>query len=71
MTAFNTNGFFRMPIEVIGLISNHLDPEDVFHLSLTTPHFQYIIRDQGICRHALQVGVLPALWSHSLIMYLD
>ncbi|KFA79915.1 hypothetical protein S40288_10031 [Stachybotrys chartarum IBT 40288] len=43
----------RMPIEIIGLITENLSSEDIYSLSLTCRALGYIIQDDGVCRRAL------------------
>ncbi|RYP93027.1 hypothetical protein DL770_000901 [Monosporascus sp. CRB-9-2] len=51
----------RLPYEIIGFIVQNLDLEDVFELSLCSPDFQYLIRDERFCRAVLTAKAPYAL----------
>ncbi|KAK0388249.1 hypothetical protein NLU13_4494 [Sarocladium strictum] len=43
-----------IPIEIALHIALHLDPEDLFHWALTCRQFEYLIRDNAVCRASLR-----------------
>jgi hypothetical protein len=51
----------KVPIEILWIIAHDLDPEDVFHLSLSCGQFAYLIYRRMICKAALMVSSPPAL----------
>lgn len=44
-----------LPYEVIGIIVQDLDLEDVFHLSLASKRFLYLIQEEWVCKSVLEV----------------
>lgn len=50
------SGLERIPYEIMGLIIRDLDLEDIFGLSLSSKHFQYLVREERICRVILTVS---------------
>ena len=51
----------RLPYEIIAYIAQSLDISDVFNLSLTCQHFQYLIHEKNICKTVLEVTYLSSL----------
>ncbi|KAJ9129955.1 F-box domain-containing protein [Pleurostoma richardsiae] len=46
----------KVPIEILWIIAHDLDPEDVFHLSLSCGQFAYLTYRRMICKAALMFG---------------
>ncbi|KAH6610812.1 hypothetical protein Trco_000832 [Trichoderma cornu-damae] len=44
----------RIPREILQLIAVNLDPDDLFHLAISSRRFQHVIHDSGICRRVLE-----------------
>ncbi|KAJ9156142.1 F-box domain-containing protein [Pleurostoma richardsiae] len=44
----------KLPFEIMSTIAQHLDPDDIFHLSLSCRQFDYLIHDETICKAALE-----------------
>ncbi|KAI1324954.1 hypothetical protein F5Y16DRAFT_411748 [Xylariaceae sp. FL0255] len=44
------SGIQRLPYELVAYVVQNLDIEDVFNLSLTNKHFQYIIQEDNFCK---------------------
>ncbi|KAL7942457.1 hypothetical protein V8C42DRAFT_157825 [Trichoderma barbatum] len=44
----------QVPSEILRLIAANLDPEDLFHLAISSRHFQHLIYDAVICRKVLK-----------------
>ncbi|KAL7928455.1 hypothetical protein V8C35DRAFT_242088 [Trichoderma chlorosporum] len=44
----------RVPFEILRLIAVNLDADDLFHLAISSRHFQHIIYDTVICRKVLE-----------------
>lgn len=59
MTLPRTQGLHRLPYELIVYIVGDLDIEDVFHWSLCSKHFQYIIREDRFCKPVVMVSYRP------------
>lgn len=55
-----------LPYEVVGIIVQDLDLEDVFHISLSSKRFLYLIRENRVCKAVLEVldshGTCPFPW---------
>ncbi|KAI1306207.1 hypothetical protein F5Y03DRAFT_394752 [Xylaria venustula] len=49
-TPFGISGLQRLPYELVACIVEGLDIEDIFHWSLCSKHFQYIIREDRFCK---------------------
>ncbi|KAI1421097.1 hypothetical protein F5Y12DRAFT_59734 [Xylaria sp. FL1777] len=49
-TPSGTPGLQRLPYELVACTVEYLDIEDVFHWSLCSKHFHYIIRDDRFCK---------------------
>lgn len=47
---------YHMPVEIMLFMADYLDPDDIFHLSLTCKGLKYLIHDRHICRHILLVS---------------
>ncbi|KAI0528412.1 hypothetical protein GGR58DRAFT_324680 [Xylaria digitata] len=54
-------GLQRLPYELVAYIVEGLDIEDVFHWSLCSKHFQYIIREDLFCKPVVMTKVPGAL----------
>ncbi|KAI1819083.1 hypothetical protein F4861DRAFT_188264 [Xylaria intraflava] len=50
MTLPEIPGIQRLPYELMAYIVRHLGVEDVFHWSLCSKHFQYMIREDRFCK---------------------
>ncbi|KAI8633699.1 hypothetical protein F5Y19DRAFT_249509 [Xylariaceae sp. FL1651] len=50
MASLRTPGLQRLPYELVAYIVGDLDIDDVFHWSLCSKHFQYIIREDRFCK---------------------
>jgi hypothetical protein len=48
-----------LPYEIIGIIVQDLDLEDVFHISLSSKRFLYLIHEDRVCKTVLEVCFLP------------
>ncbi|KAH7132808.1 hypothetical protein EDB81DRAFT_904891 [Dactylonectria macrodidyma] len=61
----------KLPIEIISLITEHLHIDDLFDFGQTCHHFHYIIRNESICRKALQTAKFSpeAVEAHTLHAY--
>ncbi|KAL7786663.1 hypothetical protein V8C37DRAFT_292383 [Trichoderma ceciliae] len=44
----------RMPFEILRLIAVNLDPDDLFHLAMSSHQFQHIIDDTVICQRVME-----------------
>ncbi|GAW13004.1 hypothetical protein ANO14919_023800 [Xylariales sp. No.14919] len=51
------SGLQRLPYELVAYIAEGLDIEDVFHWSLCSKHFQYIIREDLFCKPVVMAKV--------------
>ncbi|KAI0885633.1 uncharacterized protein GGS22DRAFT_199850 [Annulohypoxylon maeteangense] len=50
-----TSGLQRLPYEIIAYIVKYLDIDDVFHLSLCSRHFQYLVREERFCKTLINI----------------
>ncbi|KAH7149609.1 hypothetical protein B0J13DRAFT_621450 [Dactylonectria estremocensis] len=46
----------KLPIEIVSLIAEHLHIDHLFDFGQTCHHFRYILRNESICRKALQTA---------------
>lgn len=56
-----TSGLQRLPYEIMANIAGHLDVDEVFDLSRTCRHFQYLVREERFCR-----AIIAAKASHTV-----
>ncbi|KAI0470694.1 hypothetical protein GGR56DRAFT_660095 [Xylariaceae sp. FL0804] len=49
----NVSGLQRMPYEIMAYIVRELDMEEIFHLSCSGKHFQYLVREENFCKAIL------------------
>jgi hypothetical protein len=59
-----TMGIQTIPIEIALHIASYLDPEDLFRWALSCRQFEYLIRDNAVCRASLRVGSPKPQWKH-------
>lgn len=52
----STPGFQRLPYEILTFIVRDLTLEDIYDLSRTCHHFQYLVREENLARMLLRVG---------------
>lgn len=57
MTPFHAPGLLRLPYELVAYIVESLDIQDVFHWSLSSKHFQYIICEDRFCKPVVIVSI--------------
>ncbi|KAI0095444.1 hypothetical protein F4814DRAFT_182122 [Daldinia grandis] len=50
----------RLPYEIMAYIMNYLDIDEIFDLSLSCRHFQYLVREERFCR-----AIITAQASHT------
>ncbi|KAI0386612.1 hypothetical protein F5Y04DRAFT_241879 [Hypomontagnella monticulosa] len=55
-----TSGLQRLPYEIMANIVGHLDIDEVFDLSRSSRHFQYLVREERFCR-----AIITAKASHT------
>ncbi len=60
-TSSGISGLQRLPYELVAYIVQDLDIEDVFHWSLCSKHFQYIIREDHFCKPVVMVSTASDL----------
>lgn len=46
-----------LPLELVLRVADWLEPEDIFHLSLTSKDSTYLIRYDTLCRRVLLVRI--------------
>lgn len=51
-----TPGLQRLPYEIMAYIVKHLDIDEVFDLSLSSRHFQYLVREERFCKAIITVS---------------
>jgi hypothetical protein len=49
---------FRIPIEVLHMVTDFLNMVDILNLSLTSQHFRYLIHNGSMCQKALLVSTI-------------
>ncbi|KAI1817342.1 hypothetical protein GGS20DRAFT_32590 [Poronia punctata] len=72
MAMHRTAGIQQLPYELMAKVVEDLEPEDVFHLSLCSKQFQYIIREDRFCKlvvMAKAAHTLEALEAHTTGCY--
>ncbi|KAI0005635.1 hypothetical protein F4779DRAFT_47366 [Xylariaceae sp. FL0662B] len=50
MTWHKTSGLQRLPYEIMAYIVQDLTIDDIFNLSLCSHHFQYVVREESLCK---------------------
>lgn len=48
-------GLLTLPIEILIAVTKELEPLSQFNLALACRDLEFLIRDDGICQHSLQV----------------
>ena len=64
----------HLPYEIVFYVAQQLDLEDVYNLSLTCRQFQYLAKEDNICKAVLEVRFrkLDAHWQiHSYTLVQD
>ena len=56
----------KLPIEIISLICERLHIDHLFSFGQTCHNLRYILRNETICRKALQVSLRPSLLADGL-----